>query len=125
MAHLDLDKVHAAEREAAGEAPSVTLGGETYVLPVKLPLAAAVAVRNSDWTKLCRLIFGAGNEVTVLEHLEPEDLDRIYEQFYGTNAGNSEPSAGSSQSDGKQSRETSDGTSGKTLRPVDAAASGS
>ena len=94
MAHLDLDKIHAAEREAAGEPPTVKLGGKTYELPVKLPLAASVASRQRDWRKLAGILFNEKNADKVLLVLEPEDVDRIAENLYGLGAGNSEPSAG-------------------------------
>lgn len=124
MAHLDLDKVHAAEREAKGEGPQVTVGGETYTLPAKLPLAVAVGQREGNFRLMVECLFGEEGAAKVLRHLEAEDLDRLA-ALYGIDAPNSEPSAGSSPNGGKQSRATSPDTSIKTPRPVDVDASGS
>lgn len=93
MSHLDLDKVHAAERESKGEGPTVTLGGETYTLPSKLPLAVAVGQMEGNLRLMVECLFGVDNTEQVLRHLRGEDMDRIA-SLYGLDAPNSEPSAG-------------------------------
>lgn len=124
MAHLDLDKVHAAEQEAAGEAKTVTIGGKTYTLAVKLNLGLAVGHFERNYRFMVECLFGTDAADEVLRHLEAEDLDRIA-AMYGLDSGNSAPSAGSSPNGGRRSRVTSPDTSEKTPRPVDVDASGS
>lgn len=46
--HLDLDARRAARREAASEPVSFTFGGETFDLPVEMPVAAIELVAGVD-----------------------------------------------------------------------------
>lgn len=92
MAHLDLDAFHAAQAEENGEPKTLTLGGETYTLPHKLPLAMSVAIKDRDWRTVAELFFGDAAD-TVLGQIDGKDLDEIYSKLYGTDEGNSEPSA--------------------------------
>lgn len=48
MAQLDLDARRAARREAAQEGPQFTFAGETFTLPVEMPLAALDVVSGVD-----------------------------------------------------------------------------
>ena len=93
MANLDLDKVHAASREANGEAPTVTLGGKTYTLPVKMPLAVAIAAAEQDLRLMVEALFGDDDAETVAKQLDVDDLEDLA-ALYGVDRGNSQPSAG-------------------------------
>lgn len=83
---LDLDAIKAADREAAGEGPTVRIAGKVYQLPAKLPLAVAVAVTENDMRTVVEVLFGTQAAADVLPHLTVDDLDPIA-NLYGTTAG--------------------------------------
>lgn len=104
--HLDLDARRAARWEGAGEVPQVVLGGETFDLPVEMPLVFLEALGEMDVGRAVRALVGE-------EHVERflgtgptvEDLLELRE-LYGIDMGESQASSASSTNGGKPSRPT-------------------
>lgn len=121
MAELNLDAARAARAEVLGDAPTFTLGGETFTLPVELPMRYV-------WT------LDAGDEVDpldVLKVLLDGELDRFIAAnptrndilalidgipvLYGLRPpGESPASAGSSSNGSNRSRPTSSASTAST-----------
>lgn len=55
---FDLDAARAARREALGEAPEFTFGGQTFVLPVEMPYSAALAADAGEVNIFLSMLLG-------------------------------------------------------------------
>lgn len=123
---IDLDAARAARREAKGKTPDpVTFMGETFVLPVELPIAAVrwfsklgEASKAKDGIAITEALEAAVEAIfsaTDFERfmaLQPslEDLSAIIEGVpgeYGMTAGEPQASDTSSKSTGTRSRRAS------------------
>lgn len=89
---VDLDARRAARREKLGEAPTVTLGGDTYTLPHRLPLEAIeLGAEGKVWSVIVAL-FGADQAEKLRPlGLDTDDLQDLFTAVYGTDMG--KPSA--------------------------------
>lgn len=54
--HFDLDALRAARAEAQGEPPTVTLHGDTYVLPVEMPWSVVEALATDGAKEFLRAV---------------------------------------------------------------------
>lgn len=117
---FDLDQARAARREAQGEPPQFTFGGETFTLPIEIPLAVADAFTKSNIDGL-EALFGKEQWERFLAH-DPTDADLgalapWMDEIYGFgDLGKSSPSPKSSKRTGSSSRRTSNASTGSTSR---------
>lgn len=112
---IDLDKARAARREAQGAGPSVVFGGETFALPVELPVAVielfAVPVVTGDVLLKMVHAFLDGRYDDFMAH-DPSvnDLNVFVEGLmteYGASVGESVASGSSSKSTSRPRKRTS------------------
>lgn len=116
--HVDLDALAAQRAEGRGEAPTVAFKGETFELPVEMPVAVVEAwVNDSDAFVFGAAIFGA--EWDRFRALNPSRddiwaLGARMNELWGVSEGESRASGGSSGSDATSSRPTSNGSTAST-----------
>lgn len=98
---LDLDKLHQARAETAGDTHVVVLGGREFVLPASPPAAVLVGVGRLQAGNLVGLeemlaaLFGPDAVSEVLSAgIEIEDFTAIFADIYGFDAGESTASPG-------------------------------
>lgn len=98
---LDLDKLHRARAEAAGDTHVVVLGGREFILPASPPAAVLVGVGRLQAGNLAGLedmlaaLFGADTVTEVLAAgIEIEDFAAIFADIYGFESGESTASPG-------------------------------
>lgn len=89
MADVDLDKARAAREAARAEAkrvPStVTLGGEKFVFPVEMPLAALEAMEARNLPGFMRAMLGEEQWAGFVKHNPTlEDIEEIVDQVPAT-----------------------------------------
>lgn len=114
MGVLDLD---ARRAEANDEPHQLTLGGETYELPARVPLAFVEELSNNRFYEAIALLFGADNAEPVFALLSAEDLDVIAKDLYdmgGDGVGKASASSSSSNRAGRRSKRTSNGSTAST-----------
>ncbi len=114
MASFDLDAARAARAEARGEPPTVTFGGEEYVMPAELELEAAEHLMFGRPTQFVKALLGEdwerfnANKPTLNDL---KDLSDGLAVLYGfAEPGESPASPSSSTSNGNRSRPTSNGS---------------
>jgi len=118
---IDLDAARAARREARGEAPTVTFGGETFALPVELPFEIAevgqrlnAATTSTDVAEAMhdamRMLLADDYDRFMALRPSLQDLTALVEGIpgeYGISTGESRASRRSSRSSTDRSRPTS------------------
>jgi hypothetical protein len=104
----------AARAEKEMEPKTLVVGGETFTLPVRLPLRLSrdllAKLNDSDVDGAVSLLVGADNLDRFLDAATSDDLNTLLEQLgdlYGVAEGESPASKGSSKNTGARSRRTS------------------
>jgi hypothetical protein len=118
MANLDLDAARHARREAGGEPPTVTFGGEQFTLPVEVPLSFADLLVKGEVVEAIVALLGADQATRFMDHGPTiPDFETLAEQFgglYGLSLGEASPWPGSSNGIGTRLRPTSNAATGST-----------
>lgn len=111
MGELDLDAARAARAEARGEAPTVTLGGETFTLPAELPMRYVWTLVEGDDMDALKVLFDGQLDRFLATVPTREDILALVAgvpTLYGlASQGESPASAGSSNNGSSRSRPTS------------------
>lgn len=114
MGELDLDAARAARAEARGESPTVTLGGETFILPAELPMRYVWTLVEGDDMDALKVLFNGQLERFLATDPTREDILALVAgvpKLYGlASQGESPASAGSSSNGSSRSRPTSPAT---------------
>ena len=87
---LDLDA-----RRATTEPKSVQLGGDTFALPARLPVAVITPLNAGDVEAAIRTLFGDNAQAAVNAGLAAEDIQDIATELYGFGTGESQASTAS------------------------------
>lgn len=110
--HLDLDARRAEQSD--GIKKVVTLGGNDYELPPRMPLYFAQYLMAGRFADAVALLFGAEHEPVVGPLLDFDgvggDLTTITRELYGFTVGEASPSSPPSNRAGRRSRATSKGS---------------
>lgn len=127
MPLIDLDEARAARREKAGEPITFRFAGETFTLPHELPLPSEALVEEAKERKWSDKRFITAWLTAVLGQSEWDrfwslnptypDLIELFDKamtHYGTNPGESSPSASSSRKAGGSSKRKSSGSTTRT-----------
>lgn len=120
---LDLDAARAARAETRGDPPTVTIGGETFVLPAELPMGYVwTLVDGGEDLDALKILFDGQLDRFVATGPTREDilaLIRGVPGLYGLGPGESVASDGSSKPRSSRSRPTSSASTGSTsAKPV-------
>jgi len=111
MADLDLDAARAARAEARGEPPTITIGGETFTLPVELPMRYVWTLVDGDDIDALKVLFDSQIDRFLATDPTREDILALVAgvpKLYGLGTpGESSASAGSSSGGSNRSRPTS------------------
>lgn len=118
MTRVNLDAKRAARAEARGENPIVTLGGRDFELVGEMPLALVEKLTSGDMGGAVELLLANADDIDDFMANRPtvKDLEVIAEIYGAGGLGESSASTPSSKSTGKQSRPTSNGSTGSTFR---------
>jgi hypothetical protein len=118
MGELDLDAARAARAEARGEPPTVTLGGETFTLPVEIPMRYIWALVEGDDMDALKVLFNGQLDRFLATEPSGQDIVALVAgvpKLYGmASQGESPASAGSSSNGSSRSRPTSPATTKST-----------
>jgi hypothetical protein len=114
---FDLDAARAARREALGDAPEFTFGGNDYKLPVEMSYPAAMALQAQDVDAGLVHLLGAENYDRFMEEQpSPEDVVALIEWIAEEYAQRGQTADGE-DSDGDDQAEDTKGTGrGKASR---------
>ena len=107
---LDLDAKRAARSEAQNTPHEVRLGGETFILPPKLPLESLELMGEAKFREAFRILLGDDAAVRRFFAHRPDndDLEELM-GLYGS-PGESSASPGSSLNGGRPSKRTGTAT---------------
>lgn len=85
--NVDISARRAARYEAAGEPPTLTFNGHTWVLPVELPLTFVESLQEGQLATACRELLGDDGE-EFIKAVRPsiQDLSEIA-TLYGQSMG--------------------------------------
>lgn len=117
--NVDLDVLAAQRAEGRGEAPTVTFKGETFALPVEMPIAVVEAwAADADAVDFGKAILG--DEWERFRALNPtrDDIWALganVQKLWSVTQGEFPASGDSSSSDGTTSRPTSNGSTASTF----------
>ena len=118
MAELNLDAARAARAETRGEAPTVTIGGETFTLPAELPIRYVWTLIDGDDMDALKVLFNGQLDRFLATEPTREDILALVAgvpSLYGLKSpGESSASAGSSANGSNRSRPTSAASTGST-----------
>jgi hypothetical protein len=106
---INLDAAKAARREAKKEAPTVTFGGQDFVLPIELPFAAVEAIASIQEAQaandgagtskgilaVVRVLLGDDYSAFMSHRPSMEDVEALFDgvmEEYGTSLGEQPPS---------------------------------
>jgi len=79
MTVLDLD----ARRAERGDGHQVTLAGQTWTLPARLPLIVGQYLSAGDVEGAVESLFGKDAVSTIAPILDDDDLEQITKELYG------------------------------------------
>lgn len=121
MATIDLDAARAARAEAQGEENTVLLGGDTFTLPLELPIELGDFLVSGRVGAFIEALLGEEQWTKFASHKPTlNDLKVLAEQLaplYGFESpGESPASVASLPSNGSHSRPTSRASTGSTSR---------
>ena len=114
MGVLDLDaarKARAAKSETGGKPHDITVDGETFTIPVEMPLDAALAISDGHVALFFEELLNGQHEAFAKHKISVDDLLVLVEgvsEMYGLdNLGEALASRASSSNTSKRSRPTS------------------
>ena len=125
MARIDLDAKRAARDEATNTPHEVTLGGDTFILPARIPLEVIDLMAEGAFREAFGVLLDDPGQVERFFAHRPDDGDlEDIMGLYGQ-LGESSASPTSSPSSGRRSRPTSTATTGSGSRKLATANSSS